>query len=83
MSLNGEEPARMVYQAGDIIQIAGKEIPVLASLGGYAGYIGIGNGTFMNGIQVIVSDAIYTELTGQSAYNEIAPVLKQDYYFER
>jgi len=77
MSLNGEELARTVYQAGDIIQIAGKEIPVMTSLDGYAGYIGIGNSTFTNGIQIIVSDAIYTELTGQSAYNEIAPVLKE------
>ncbi len=30
MSLSGEELARTVYQAGDTIQIAGKEIPVLA-----------------------------------------------------
>lgn len=36
-----------------------------------------GNNSFTNGIQIIVSDAVYTELTGQNAYNEIAPVLKE------
>lgn len=77
ISFNGEELARTVYQAGDVIQIAGKEIPVLSALDGYAGYIGVGNSSFTNGIQIIVSDAVYTELTGKSAYNEIAPVLKE------
>lgn len=77
ISFNGEEAARTVYQAGDIIQIAGKEIPVLSALDGYAGFVGVGNSTFTNGIQVIVSDAVYTELTGQSVYKEIAPVLKE------
>ena len=77
ISFNGEELARTVYQAGDVIQIAGKEIRVLSALDGYAGYIGVGNSSFTNGIQIIVSDAVYTELTGKSAYNEIAPVLKE------
>ena len=77
ISFNGEEALRTTYQAGDVIQIAGKEIPVLFALDGYAGYVGVGNGNFTNGVQIIVSDSIYTELTGQSAYKEFAPVLKK------
>lgn len=78
VSFNGEEAARTSFQAGDTIHIAGKDIPVLSVLNGYAGYVSVGNNGFTNGVQVIVSDCIYPELTGQSTYNEIAPVLKAD-----
>ncbi len=76
ISFNGEEAPRTSFQAGDTIHIAGKDIPVLSVLDGYAGYVGVGNNSFTNGVQIIVSDCIYPELTGQNTYKEIAPVLK-------
>lgn len=78
LSFNGEEASRTSFQAGDTIHIAGKDIPVLSVLNGYGGYVSVGNNGFTNGVQVTVSDCIYPELTGQSTYNEIAPVLKAD-----
>lgn len=78
VSFNGEEASRTSFQAGDTIHIAGKDIPVLSVLNGYGGYVSVGNNGFTNGVQVIVSDCIYPELTGQSTYNEIAPVLNAD-----
>ena len=41
------------------------ELNVLKTLDGYDGYLGIGNGGFTNGVQVIVDDAIYERLTGK------------------
>lgn len=78
VSFNREEASRTSFQAEDTIHIAGKDIPVLSVLNGYEGYVSVGNNGFTNGVQVIVSDCIYPELTGQSTYNEIAPVLKAD-----
>ena len=37
----------------------------MKTLDGYDGYLGIGNGGFTNGVQVIVDDAIYEHLTGK------------------
>jgi len=76
ISFNGEEATCTSFQAGDTIHFAGKDIPVLSVLDGHTGYVGVGNSGFTNGVQVIVSDCIYPELTGQNIYKEIAPVLK-------
>lgn len=52
-------------EAGENICVAGMELNVLKTLDGYDGYLGIGNGGFTNGVQVIVDDAIYERLTGK------------------
>ena len=44
-------------EAGENICVAGMELNVLKTLDGYDGYLGIGNGGFTNGVQVIVDDA--------------------------
>lgn len=44
----------------------------------YGGYISIGSSGFVNGVQMIVNNGLYTELTGKSVYEEILPVLKKD-----
>ena len=39
--------------------------------------LGIGNGGFTNGVQVIVDDAIYERLTGKDTYSEFLPTLNE------
>lgn len=46
---------------------------ILATLDGYEGYVSVGNSGFTNGVQVIVSDRIYPELTGTAVYHEMCP----------
>lgn len=63
------------FETGETISVAGKEIPIIAALDGFDGYVGISNNGFTNGVQVIVSDQLYSELTGASEYSEILPAL--------
>ena len=64
-------------EAGESICVAGTELDVLKTLDGYDGYLGIGNGGFTNGVQVIVDDAIYERLTGKDTYSEFLPTLNE------
>lgn len=64
-------------EAGESICVAGMELNVLKTLDGYDGYLGIGNGGFTNGVQVIVDDAIYERLTGKDTYSEFLPTLNE------
>lgn len=72
------ELERTSFVAGDTISVAGRAIPIIATLDGYDGYVSVGNGGFTNGVQVIVSDCIYSELTGSTVYNEMRPTLNTD-----
>ena len=49
--------------AGTAIRVADTDLEVIETLDGYAGYLGIGNNGFTNGVQVIVDDSIYEQLT--------------------
>ena len=53
-----------VIGAGTAIRVADTDLEVIETLDGYAGYLGIGNNGFTNGVQVIVDDSIYEQLTG-------------------
>lgn len=64
-------------ETGENIRVAGMELGVLKTLDGYDGYLGIGNGGFTNGIQVIVDDSIYERLTGKDTYSEFLPTLNE------
>lgn len=75
LSFNGTEIPRTEIKEGEMITVAGTQIPVLATLDGYDTFISIGNNGFTNGVQVIVSDQLYPELTGISEYNELLPTL--------
>ena len=72
------ELERTSFVAGDTISVAGRDIPIIATLDGYDGYVSVGNSGFTNGVQVIVSDCIYSELTGATVYNEMRPTLNTD-----
>jgi len=72
---DGNEIPRTEIKAGETITVAGTQIPVLTALNGYDAYISIGNNGFTNGVQIIVSEQLYSKLTGKSAYNELLPDL--------
>ena len=46
------ELERTSFAAGDSISVAGRDIPILATLDGYDGYVSVGNSRFTNGVQV-------------------------------
>lgn len=78
INYGGTELERTSFVAGDTISVAGRDIPIIATLDGYDGYVSVGNSGFTNGVQVIVSDCIYSELTGTAIYNEMCPTLNAD-----
>lgn len=63
---------------GSTVTVSGKKLPVLLSMEGYDSYFSVGNSGFVNGVQVLVSDRIYADLTGTDAYAELRPVLAAD-----
>ena len=65
-------------EAGSTIRVERTDLKVLKTLDGYDGYLGIGNGGFTNGVQVIVDDSIYKQLTGKNTYSEFLPTLNED-----
>lgn len=65
------------FSAGDRIEVSGKELEVLYTLDGYDAYLSVGNSGFYNGVQVIVNEDLYTELTGKEDYAELLPVLAE------
>lgn len=66
-------------KAGTSIQVAGTTLTVLQTLDDYDhGYLSIGNGGFTNGVQVVVDDSLYQQLTKSDTYAELLPTLKKD-----
>ncbi|HBN55358.1 MAG TPA: hypothetical protein DD414_01145, partial [Lachnospiraceae bacterium] len=78
MQVEGVETGTTYIEEGSTVHIEGKTLPVLLSTGGYDGYFSVGNGGFINGVQVLVSDRLYPQLTGAAAYAELRPVLQPD-----
>ena len=75
---NGDEVLEFTsIGAGTAIRVADTDLEVIETLDGYAGYLGIGNNGFTNGVQVIVDDSIYEQLTGKNTYSELLPTLKE------
>lgn len=78
MEITGQLIGTTHIDVGSTITIAGRELPVLLSLSGYDSYFSIGNGGFINGVQVIVCDRLYPELTGTDVYAELRPIMAAD-----
>lgn len=75
----GEEQLETTsIEVGTTINVAGTSLKVINTLDGYEGYLGIGNSGFTNGIQVIVDDSIYSQLTGKNTYSEFLPTLNKN-----
>lgn len=74
---DGEEISRTTLHTGEQITVEGKELPVLYALDGYDRYFSVGNNGFANGVQVIVNQDLYAELTGNERYSELLPALRE------
>lgn len=77
MEVEGVSFGNTHVEEGSTITVSGKKLPVLQSLSGYDGYFSVGNSGFVNGVQVLVSDCIYPGLTGNNAYAELRPILRE------
>lgn len=78
VSAGEERLAGTSVKAGSTITAEGKPLRVIKTVDGYGSYLSVGNDGFVNGVQVIVSDSVYEEITGNSRYTEILPILKED-----
>ena len=75
LNFQGQDIPRINIPVGETITVADRKLEVLYTLDGYDGYLSVGNNGFVNGVQVIVNEELYTALTGKSAYNELLPAL--------
>lgn len=75
MQIGEEQIGTTQIEEGASVIVTGKEFPVLLSLSGYDTYFSVGNRGFRNGVQVIVSNRLYAQLTGTEVYAELRPIL--------
>ena len=73
VSFEGQTATLTELHAGDIFTLAGKELRVIGVIDQP---VTVNNEGFTNGIQIIVRNHLYNELTGQASYTEIYPVLR-------
>ncbi len=78
MQIEGVSFGTTHVEQGSTITVSGKKLPVLLAMDGYDGYFSVGNNGFVNGVQVLVSDRIYTDLTKKDTYAELRPGLTAD-----
>ncbi len=67
--------AHSEFQTGDTISVNGKKLRV-AGLLEHA--VTIGNEGFINGVQLLVSDTVYQQLTGSNRYSEVFAELREN-----
>ena len=75
LSYGGETVQQTSLAVGDVVKLGDKELRVVALLDSP---VTIGSSSFTNGVQILVSDAMYCELTGSDYYAEVCPTLKKD-----
>lgn len=75
LSYGGETVQQTSLAVGDVVKLGDKELRVAALLDSP---VTIGSSGFTNGVQILVSDAMYCELTGSDYYAEVCPTLKKD-----
>lgn len=75
--IQGEAVATTDIQEGSMITVAGKKLTVLETMDGYDGYFSIGDNGLVFGVQIIVSNSLYSEMTGINTYAELFPCLKE------
>ena len=68
----GETIEHTQLAAGDTITVNGREVRVA---GITYNPVSINNDGFVNGVQIIGTDALYDALTGEDRYSEIYPTL--------
>lgn len=75
VSFGNVEMKNTVLSVGDSISINGASLKVIGLLDSP---ITLENKGFINGVQVVVPDSIYNQLTGKSQYSELYPTLTED-----
>lgn len=75
VSFGNVEMKNTVLSIGDSISINGASLKVIGLLDSP---ITLENNGFINGVQVVVPDSIYNQLTGKSQYSELYPTLTED-----
>ena len=75
LSYGGETVQQTSLAVGDVVRLGDKDLRVTALLDSP---VTIGSSGFTNGVQILVSDALYCELTGSDCYVEVCPTLKKD-----
>ncbi len=78
MEIEGRQLFTTQVDAGSTITIAGRELLVLLAFSDYDAYFSVGNGGFTNGVQVLVNERLFTQLTGGGAYAELRPILQPE-----
>ncbi len=73
IAYEGKQTETTSFTAGDTISVANNELKVL----GNSDAIGLDNEGFVNGVQVVVYDTVYDQLTGKSTYSELYPILEE------
>ncbi len=73
ISYEGKQAKITSFLAKDTISVAHRKLKVL----GNCDAVGLENQGFTNGIQVVVFDTVYDQLTGKNTYSELYPVLKE------
>lgn len=72
ISYEGKQTEITSFTAGDTISVAHNELKVL----GNCNALGLDNQGFVNGVQMLVFDTVYDQLTGKNTYSELYPVLE-------
>ena len=72
ISYEGKQTEITSFTAGSTISVANNELKVL----GNCNAVGLDNQGFVNGVQVVVFDTVYDQLTGKHTYSELYPVLE-------
>lgn len=73
ISYEGKQAETTSFTEEDTISVANNELKVL----GNSDAVGLDNEGFVNGVQVVVYDTVYDQLTGKSTYSELYPILEE------
>lgn len=71
IAYEGKQMETTSLVSGETISVAHTELKVL----GNCEAVGLDNQGFVNGVQVVVFDTVYDQLTGKNSYSEFYPVL--------
>jgi ABC-type antimicrobial peptide transport system permease subunit len=72
ISYEGKQTETTSFTAGDTISIVHNELKVLRNCNA----VGLDNQGFVNGVQVVVFDTVYDQITEKNTYSELYPVLE-------
>lgn len=78
IAFEGKDFDDTCISTGDVISIAGKQLTVLETVDNYGDVFTAGNNGFVNGVQIIVNEDLYQQLTGKSSYSELLPALAEN-----